>query len=165
MKKFIPGLRIIKTFTAVFICFVIFFALDYYRPIHALIACVLMMRETSEETRIVGLQRVKGTILGGFLSFVTLILLDHFNIPSESLWSALMISLSLLVSFTICKGFETQPYVATMSGVVLLITLVNHADSTQNIFSYVGIRVLETLVGIFIAFLVNRYMNFKFLKS
>lgn len=159
MKQFIPGLRIIKTFIAVFLCFAFFHMFDYYRPVHALIACVLMMKETSEETKIIGVQRVKGTLLGGVLSYLTLLLLAKLKLPAESLYSALIISFTVMLSFTICKGFKTEPYVATMSGVVLLITLVNHAESIQNIFSYVGIRILETLIGITIAFVVNRYLD------
>lgn len=161
MKRFIPGLRIIKTGVAVFLCFLFFSMFNQHRPVHAVLACILTMRVTSEETVIVGLQRVKGTFLGGIISIFALLTIESLNIPDDSLYYSLMISLAIVVSFMFCKGFEMEPYVATMSGVVLVITLISHSDSHLNVFTYVGGRIIETLIGITIAFLVNRFLNFK----
>ncbi len=165
MKKFLPGLRIIKTFIAVLICFMFFYFFDYYNPIYATIACILMMKTTSAETKSAGINRMKGTLLGGFLSLITLLLMNQMNISKTSYWAPVMMSLALVVSLMICKGFEQDPYVASMSGVVLLITLVSHSEDISNIFSYVSIRMIETLIGILIAFVVNRYFDFNFVKK
>lgn len=164
MKKYLPGLRIIKTFLAVYFCLMFFYLFDYYNPIYAAIACVLMLRHTSEETKRVGINRMKGTLLGGFIALITLLIGNQLNIEKTSLWAPLIMSLALMISFMICKITKQDPYVASMSGVVLLIILLSHSEDASNIFSYVTVRTIETLIGILIAFIVNRYFDFKFLK-
>ena len=46
-----------------------------------------------------------------------------------------------------------------MSGVIILIILLSHNDSSQTALTYVSVRVAETMVGIFIALAVNRFIN------
>lgn len=165
MKKFIPGLRIIKTVVAVLLCLLFFFSLGYYKPMHAAIACVLMMRANSDETKKVGLNRMIGTLLGGIISYFTLVIITSLKIDKTTLISPIIMSVALLISFMISKGFSLDPYVASMSGVVLLITLLGHSDGLSNIFTYVSIRTLETLAGIVIAYLVNKYFDSKWLDK
>ena len=46
-----------------------------------------------------------------------------------------------------------------MSGVIILITLLSHGSSSQTAITYVSVRVAETMVGITIALLINRFVN------
>lgn len=156
IKKFIPGLRILKTSLAVFVCMTLFYLMGYFHPIHALIACVLMMKETSDETKQAGIDRIKGTLLGGALSYAALIVLKVLPIDNTHLLVPVILSLSVFLSFIIVKGFEQSSSVASMSAVMIIITLMSHASSTNSVFTYVSIRTLETLVGILIAFIINK---------
>lgn len=159
MKKYLPGLRIVKTVVAVFICLLFFYSLGYYKPLYAVISCVLMMRHSSDETKTIGYYRMKGTLLGGFVSYLTLLAINQFNIDTLSMWGPFVMSFSLFVTLMICKIFDEDPYMYSMSGVVLLITLISHAENTSNLFAYVFVRTAETLVGLVIAFVVNRYFK------
>jgi|SRR5690554_3111429 len=156
IKKFIPGLRILKTSLAVFVCMTLFYLIGYFYPIHALIACVLMMKETSEETKKAGIDRIKGTLLGGSLSYVALIVSKELQIDSTHLLVPVILSLSIFISFIMVKGFEQSSSVASMSAVMIIITLMSHASSTNSVFIYVSTRTIETLVGILIAFIINK---------
>ncbi|NMB18145.1 MAG: FUSC family protein, partial [Erysipelothrix sp.] len=63
-KDLIPGGRIVKTALAVLICLILAYIIDYDYPIYAVIAGVLMMKESSDETKWAGFNRMKGTVLG-----------------------------------------------------------------------------------------------------
>lgn len=156
IKEFIPGLRILKTAMAVFICMTLFYLIGYYRPIHALIACVLMMKETTDATKLAGIDRIKGTLLGGVLSYVALQLLRILPIDNNHLLVPVILSMAVMLSLLLAKGFKQTSSVASMSAVMIIITLMSHASSTSSVFTYVSTRTLETLVGILIAFSVNK---------
>lgn len=156
---FIPGLRIIKTGVAVLICLVTFYLFDYYNPVYAAIACVLIMKTTVADSFNSGVQRVVGTILGGALSWLLLVLLRQMGIRNESFLVPLFITLGVVLVLSISKAFHAAEYVGSMAAVVLVITMLSHVDAVDDTFMYVLVRVLETIYGIFIAVMVNRYLN------
>ena len=160
MEHFLPGLRIIKTFIAVLLCLLFFHFIEYQNPMHAAVACVLMMKSTPEETISVGKLRVFGTILGGFVSYFPLLAIQRFEIQPDSVYMAFAISGAVLIALIICKGFRYDTYVSSTSAVLILIILMSQTIGTENAFLYVFYRTLETLIGIAIAFFVNRYLNF-----
>lgn len=153
-KAFVPGLRIIKTALAVFICLVLFSLFNYPQSTSALIACILMMKETTDLTKKTGADRIKGTLLGGLVSYVGLLLVvwmgrEQFSMP-------IILSLSVLVALSISKGLAESSSVGSMAAVMIVITIVTHGDSTAGAFAYVVIRTIETLIGIVIAYFVNK---------
>lgn len=158
-KRFIPGLRIIKTALAVLLCLILFFSFGNYKPIYAAIACVLMMKESHEKTWEVGLNRIIGTMLGGLISLITLLLMNYLNVASDSMWVPVFLAAAIFFDLLTSKIFRLDTYVASISGVVLLITLLSYGSSRENVITYVLLRTQETIIGIIIAFLVNRYFN------
>ena len=153
-KAFVPGLRIIKTALAVFICLVLFSLFNYPQSTNALIACILTMKETTDLTKKTGADRIKGTLLGGLVSYVGLLLVvwmgrEQFSMP-------IILSLSVLVALSISKGLAESSSVGSMAAVMIVITIVTHGDSTAGAFAYVVIRTIETLIGIVIAYFVNK---------
>ena len=155
-KDLMPGGRIVKTALAVLICLVLAYIIGYDYPIYAVIASVLMMKESSDETKRAGLNRMKGTILGGLVSYITLIL---FGDSLDTIWGPFIMSFSVVIVLSVTKWMHQDSYVGSMSSVVLLITLMGHASTSRGAFVYVVIRTVETLVGILIAFFVNEYIK------
>ncbi|NLC64559.1 MAG: hypothetical protein GX753_02685 [Erysipelothrix sp.] len=159
VEKMVPGLRIIKTSLAVFVCMVLFYAIRYYTPTHALVACVLMMKSTPDETRFAGIDRIKGTLLGGLISYGGLLILDTLSIDMTHYVTPLIVAIGVLLCLVVSKAYEQGSYVSSMSSVVFIITIFGHATSTRSITLYVIVRTLETLVGILIAFAVNKLIT------
>lgn len=150
----VPGLRIIKTVIAVFICLSFFELFNYDGPIYAAIACVLTMKTTVGESRRAGFDRILGTILGGIISALLLIL------PLEGIFQPLVISFGILLALMICKIFKLRDPVYSMASIVVIITVLSHGSSTMTALAYVFTRVIETMVGIIIATLINRFLSF-----
>ncbi|NLC41836.1 MAG: hypothetical protein GX775_03160 [Erysipelothrix sp.] len=149
----VPGFRIIKTSLAVLICLTFFDLINYENPIYASIACILTMRTTVTETTQSGFDRIIGTILGGVISLLILVL------PLDNVYQPLVLSLAVLIDMMVSKWFNFRASVFSMSGVIILITLLSHGSSSQTAITYVSVRVAETMVGITIALLINRFVN------
>lgn len=162
-KKYVPGLRIIKTSLAVFICLFVFFSFDYYTPINAVIVCVLMMKTSVDESFVGGINRTIGTVLGGAIALLMLELMRFFIIDIESLPAAFIIAAGILIALTISKSFNWDSSVGSTACVVLLILMLSHGHASDEPFAYITKRVIETLLGLLIAVLVNRYFNPKIL--
>lgn len=158
LKRFIPGLRIIKTFIAVLLCLVLFNITGYGYPIHAAIACVLMMKATPEETIVMGRYRVIGTLLGALISLIALNVVSYLRIEVESLVMSFVIAFAVFFSFVLCKGLALNTSVASMSAIIIIILLMSVDKGGGGLFGYIATRTIETLIGILIAFLVNRFI-------
>lgn len=156
----VPGLRIIKTGIAVFICLITLYWFGHFKPIHAALACVLMMKSTVEESTQSGIQRTIGTILGGVVSLILINILRYFDIPHESIIKPIVMTLGVIIVLIASKAAHAASYISSMAAVVLLITMISHASVDDNTLVYVVVRVLETIYGIGIALLVNKYVNF-----
>lgn len=158
MRSFLPGLRIIKTFIAVALCLFMFYFMGYPKPIYAAIACILTMKESSNATRTIGINRVIGTVIGGLVSIGFLTIMTMFNLAKYEFMIPVIASLSVLCDLIICKGFKLDTYVASMSCVVSVITLLSVGTNQHGAYQYVLVRSAETIVGIIIAYCVNRYL-------
>ena len=154
-----PGLRIIKTSVALGICLLIFYSFSYYRPIYAAMACILTMKETSSSTKLLGYNRMIGTVIGGLFALLGLYFIELINLSQTSLLMPILITFITLLVLLACKLFNFDSYVYSMAGVVTVFILLSY-NSQDNALDYVVIRIFETFVGIVIAYLVNRYLNF-----
>lgn len=120
-----------------------------------------MMKESCEETKKQGINRVFGTLIGGLVSLTLLTSILILNIDKYSFTISIIASISVLINLIICKGFAFDSYVSSMSCVVSLITLLSIGADMNSAYHYIIVRTLETGVGIIIAFLTNRYFNIK----
>lgn len=169
MKEFgadlVPGLRIIKTSVAVLICLLTFYAFKYYNPIYAVIACVLMMKSSVEESFKSGIQRIVGTVMGGIAAIIFINLLQALNIAHENIITVIIISIGVLILLMLSKATHADSYVGSMAVMVFLIIMLSNNATKDNHIEYIVVRVLETTYGVVIAVLVNRYLNFKTRKQ
>lgn len=166
-QDFLPGLRILKTVLAVFICLLIFYLFEYYNPTYAVVTCVLMMRTSVEESFKAGIDRVFGTLLGGAIAIAILFLMRSLGVHTQTIPAVFFIAGAVFITLMISKILKLSPYVGSMSSVIILIAMISYGQVGDEPHIYIGIRVFETIIGIGISVLVNRYFNpdFERLKS
>lgn len=141
------GLRNLKTALSVFLSILIsnFVGLDY--PFYAAIAALVCMQTTLEKTFITGKNRLLGTAVGALLGFIFASVF-----PTNAIFSAI----GIIVLIYICNKLEWNDAIS-MAGIVFLAIMLNIKDNKHAlIYSYK--RLLETLIGIVVAFLVNSFI-------
>lgn len=158
MKNFnLPkiGLRNIKTALAVFLCMVLFPLVSKdSNPFYACIAAVICMKDTVPNTFKIGVDRIFGTILGGFFGVLCIYTIEKFPIIND--YKSLLTPIVVIILIYICTLIN-KPGSVTISCIVLIGIIVNHSGPDS--YSYAIGRSIDTTIGIIIAFLVNKYIN------
>lgn len=151
------GLRTIKSAIAVLISLILFSSEAYFACSTALV-CLQNTITDSIET---GKQRVLGTIIGGVVGGVFLIGIQYIDIKNieygGDLLVYILISIGILVTIYLCVLFKITDIISLSCMVFLSITTTYAYDQP---LLYASNRVFETICGIIIAVLVNRYCNF-----
>jgi len=151
------GMRAVKTVVAVGICLVTFQFLDFGREINGIqasLAAVICMKSSLQNTLRTGIDRVIGTVIGSFLGVLFLLLSGM--LPPYIL-SALGIFGVLLIIY-LCNVFKIQSSVP-ISIVVFLIILIADHDIPPVYYGFA--RLAETVFGIFVAYMTNRYLDLR----
>lgn len=143
------GLRNIKTGISVCICLILF-SKD---PFFATIASVMCMQDTVEQSVKTGTNRVIGTLIGGIIGLIFLNITRFINAENFT-----PIITAIGVSFTIylCNTIKKSGACA-MSSLVLIAIMI--APATSSAFMYASKRTIETILGIIVALLVNKYIK------
>lgn len=155
MKDLLPGYRIIKTSIAVFLCLALGKLLDYGFPIYALLSCILMMKTSTELSIVFGKDRIIGTIYGGLMAIMMQSIFIYFNVNVESWFYLFAIAFTLLFTLSIARIFNMAEYVMSMASIMVIVILCNHNTTVVGALSYSFIRIIETVIGIMIAVVVN----------
>ena len=153
------GLRTIKTAVAVMLCFMAF---ELYKltadtiyiasPFYACCAAILCMQDSVHNTLRLGIARVVGTIIGGAVGLGVVSVAGYM--PS---WALIPISgLCVMLCISICNLLGNQSACA-ISGVVLFAVMARMGMGTQAPYIFAISRVIETIAGIILAALVNKY--------
>lgn len=149
-----PGLRILKSAVAVFLCFVA----DMLRPgggmpFYSAIAAVLCMQTYVGSSIAAAANRTLATFIGGFAGFLLLL-------AERQLWPAIplivhyfFVSLCIipLIHLTVVMKKETASYITC---VVFLSVVITHSSDVSPLVFTLN-RMLDTLIGIFLSLLVN----------
>ena len=159
--KYLPGLRILKTTLAVAICLIAAWLIGYPAPFYAAITAVLMMKSSPKHAVRASHDRILGTLFGGVIGIFFLIVTINFNISSDSLLYTVLIVLVLLIDLTLCKILNLREYATSMSAILVLAVLLNHNGTQGDAIQYMVRRILETLFGILISVIINKYINLK----
>lgn len=147
------GMRIIKSSIAVGICFLISLFRSEGIVFYSCIAAVLCIQQDVTNSKRVALNRVKGTLLGGFCGMVVL-LIEKSCFPADALLLRyLMISFMIIpiIYMTVLLNMTSASYI---SCVVFMSVSVSHGmDVNPSLFAIN--RIVDTLIGIFVALAVN----------
>lgn len=146
------GLRSIKTALAVLLT-ALLYALPFLSndPTFACIGAIFGMGADMEESRRNGGNRFFGTVIGGFLGLL-LYWLEHLFFPEGSYWLRLpLVFLGTMILISLCVFFR-WPGGVQPGGVVLCIILFS---TPAHHIDYALHRMIDTGIGVFIAFMVN----------
>lgn len=158
------GMRAVKTAVAVFACFLVFLPFWSYvpsgpedllrqvAPINACIAAIICMQSSVEESVSQGLYRVIGTVLGGAVGLVCLLL---SNLIGNRLMTGVLLGLGTVITLWICKLIK-RPEACAMGCVVLCAIMLTNDGA--NGYLYIPFRILENLVGVLVAVAVNHVL-------
>ena len=162
------GLRKVKSLISLCVAFVVWqlirlvipYALDIH-PLFAYVYAIIEIRETPEKTKQFSFYRIKATFVGLAFGLMLLPASVYFgeHIPNEMLNASADLGLILLGTLGAlclaelwnCKNF------CGLAAAIFVICMVRDRSSNTNIYVYAVLRVVQTFVGIFAAWLVNTY--------
>lgn len=153
-KRKLPkiGLRNIKTAISVFLCIILFQALDRPHPFYACIAAVMCTKETVAITYKASYDRMIGSILGGFMGMILIIISPYIHFSTID---SLMSGIGIVIVIYICNLIK-RPGACAISCIVLLSITTTVHDSTP--YLYALNRVVDTFIGIIITIIINRFI-------
>lgn len=155
-EQFHIGLRIYKTGLAAFICLVFSYAMGGY-PFFAVIAALICMKPTLEDSLQVGLNRVTGTIIGGFMGMAFLWLLTDVGLGHGSLiyQSIVIIGIMIIIKLMVLIG---RAPATVITCVVFTSILLMPITSNTGVVEYSLMRMLDTLLGVVVSLVVNELL-------
>ncbi|WP_066889577.1 aromatic acid exporter family protein [Clostridium nigeriense] len=150
------GLRTLKTALAVFLCLLIF----PREPFFACLTAVFCVQDTVSNSIKIAINRGLGTVLGATIGLLFLIvcrfLTYNINIyPIRKLLVYLTIAIGIIVVIYLCNLIK-KPGAINISCIAFLAVTTVHAFGDP--VYYAVNRTIETLFGIFIALLVNKFI-------
>ena len=137
------GMRTIKTGIGVSLCSLLSPYLIQNPNISA-IACLISMQDTVSGSLQTGVNRIKGTIFGGIIGFLFLLLF-----PGKTLLSGI----GIIITIYLCNIFRLNKSIS-IACVTFLAVQMGFTESTSAIW-YAFYRILDTSIGVIIAVLVN----------
>lgn len=158
--RFKIGMRTIKTVVAVGICLLAF---QFFTPtssvngIQAALAATICMKSSLRNTLRTGLDRAAGTVIGAVMGVLFLL----FSRPLSAMLVCAISIFGVLLIIYLCNVLRLQASV-TISIVVFLIILIGESDIPPVFYGLA--RLGETVFGIFVAYMVNRFLNVRWKK-
>lgn len=149
------GMRIIKSSTAVFLCFLIYILRGDGIPFYSAIAAVLCMQPDVMNSRKVAFNRIIGTFIGGFFGMLVMLIEKQFIPPEIPVLKYLLISVVIvpLIYITVLVKKTSASYITCV--VFMSITVSHGLDASPTLFAIN--RVADTLIGIFVSLGVNAF--------
>ncbi|HCW03592.1 MAG TPA: hypothetical protein DGK91_03030 [Clostridium sp.] len=140
------GMRNIKTGLAVLICVLISRLLKLEYPFYSAIAAVIAMQTSVEASFKAGKNRMLGTFVGAVIGYVFALIYPG---------NIILITLGVMAIIHICNLLNWKSAVS-IACVVFLSIMLN--DSGRDHLYYSVNRLLDTLVGIIVALIINRFI-------
>lgn len=154
-KEYKLGLRAIKTAIAVSICALISMFFNHEDIFCACIASVICMEQTCEQTLDTGINRFIGTMIGGTVGYFALE--SICSLPYYEWIRVLVLPLGILMVVYLCNIINHKSAVS-IGCVVIIVILSRSGSITSSTLTYVLQRICDTLLGIMVAMIVNKFM-------
>lgn len=151
------GMRNIKTAVAVGFCLVVFQIIGVSDGIQASITAIICMKSSYQNSLTTGIERTIGTFIGSVLGIFTLLLL----VESGPEIATLLAIFNVVLIIYLCNVFKVQAS-TIISLVVFLMILLGEKDLPPILYGIM--RLVETIFGILIAYLVNRYFDIRVIR-
>lgn len=149
------GMRAIKTAIAVFFCGLISMIFKRDDVFCASIAAIICLQPTYNKTLEAGIDRFIGTFLGGIIGYISLELSEY--IPNYEWLRLFTLPFCILLVIYICNIIDRKSSVS-IGCIVILVIVSRLGDDMGSTFLYVIYRVADTIIGILVAMLVNKFI-------
>ena len=146
MKLQKPGMRNIKTGIGVMICVLIGYFHIVDNTFFAAAACIVCMQTTVKSSLTVGLNRLKGTFIGGLIGFIFVLIR-----PGDPILSCL----GVIITIYICNILKINNSI-TVACIVYCAIHLGIKDASP--IAYSISRTLDTSVGVVVGVAVNYYI-------
>lgn len=148
-----PGLRILKTAVAVFLAL----CLCHFRsaesiPFYGAIAAIICMKPDVDDTIDIGVNRVMGTLMGGFTGLLYLLNFKRLNLNSFTNYFLVSVIVIFLIWF---MANLNKPNAISIMCIVFISIAINHGESPEFPVDFALNRVIDTLVGVLVAIFIN----------
>lgn len=142
MKLEKMGMRTIKTGIAVMFCVI---AGWYFvrSPFYSATACIISMQDTVKGSMKAGVNRIKGTILGGIIGYLIVLIQPH---------NPILCGVGVMLIIYLCNVFAINKSIVVACVTFLSIHL-GHMDCGPAEYSF--FRVLDTSIGVIIGIFIN----------
>ena len=162
------GMRKIKSLLAVILAFAIWQIVRIWIPqfeVHPLfgyIYAVIEIRDSSENTRKFGKRRIKATLLGLAVGLSALPLsVAYGTYAGEGVVFVLadlaIILAGILITLWLAELLRCENFCG-IAAIIFVICLVRDRNANVNIYVYAVLRVFQTLIGVFSAWVVNSWL-------
>ncbi|MDO5707844.1 MAG: aromatic acid exporter family protein [Andreesenia angusta] len=161
MGKFIdftyrPGLRAIKTSVAIFLCLLVGSIFWFSNPFYSIIPTILCIQPTYMQSKFMGIHRVAGTAIAGIFSLLTLEIMNIIPIDDIKLLRIFIIPIAGFLIIIICNYLRLKSSVITASITFIVIIFTSSIDD-HSALNHVIYRSIDTLIGVGIGLIVNKY--------
>lgn len=153
LPKIHIGMRIWKTFIAALICAISGYITNS-EPFYSMIAAILCMQSSTEQSIKKGASRLIGTLIGGIFAVLILLLIDFTPLPPFSAVYYIIISFCVvpLIYTNVLFKQDSSSYITCV--VFLCIVLPHYNDGNHYLFALA--RMLETAFGVIVAVFINK---------
>ncbi|MDO4710904.1 MAG: aromatic acid exporter family protein [Peptostreptococcaceae bacterium] len=167
MKKFmnipLPGMRVIKTALAVFLCLVIVALLgEKYSGYSAIVAIVCMQKDWDDSISI-SKDRTIGTVIGASFGIATYKILGSLEIEQRLVLPYLTVCIMMIVLMIVMISLKKHNVTAVTCIIFLSVAVLR--DPSVDVWLFALRRVMDTLIGIGISLLVNIVLTEDFFKK
>jgi hydroxymethylpyrimidine pyrophosphatase-like HAD family hydrolase len=152
------GMRIIKSAVAVFFTLILTELRPHGIPIYAAIAAIICIQNSSSDSLMSGINRIIGTFTGACFGLLTLLLIRHVSVLSTGPLHTLLISVIIIFILYVTILLK-QPASSSLTCVIFL-GIVFSSDEQLPQFAAIN-RLIDTLVGIIISYLINGIWSFR----
>lgn len=142
------GYRNLKTGLSVLICLLLFPG-----ALHPAIAAIICMQSTIEDSIKIGINRLTGTLIGGIIGIVMLVIVTNLDLHS---FSSIIAALNVCLIIYICNLIK-KPAASVIASIVVLSILIDPTVANPVLYSVK--RTTETALGIIISIVINRFIT------
>ena len=146
MKLNKPGMRNIKTGIGVMLCILVGYFNIIDKTFFAAVACIVCMQTTVKSSLIVGLNRLKGTFIGGVVGFLFVLIRPG---------NPILACLGIITTIYICNILKVNSSI-TIACVVFCAIMINIGSESP--LEYSVHRIIDTSIGVIIGVSVNYFI-------
>ncbi len=158
-RYFLPaiGNRILKTALAVFLCLLIYIIRgNLENAAEACITAIICMQPYARDVRKSALDRLLGTIVGCVLGLLFLLLVTELpGMNTRMLLVCILMTAGVIASLYVCVLLNIAD-AAALSAIVFLCLVISYQKADPSLEETM-LRILDTLIGVFVAIFVNSF--------